>query len=72
ITVVAQAGTVDTTTTFRSQNGTTATNPAHEDDETLLLGITPSSIAAEIREDASGILRRRSIDALGAETWTLA
>ncbi|MEL6170490.1 MAG: hypothetical protein AAFR02_00555 [Pseudomonadota bacterium] len=72
ITVVAQAGTVDTTTTFRSQNGTTATNPAHEDDETLLLGITPSSIAAEVREDASGILRRRVIDALGAETWTLA
>ncbi|MEM8596672.1 MAG: hypothetical protein AAGF76_09420 [Pseudomonadota bacterium] len=72
ITVVAQAGVVDTATTFRSQNGATATNPGHEDDETLMLGITPSAIAAEIREDANGLLRRRVIDGSGAETWVLA
>ncbi len=71
ITVVSQAGLVDTATTFRSQNGTTATNLAHEDDETLMLGITPSAIAAEIREDADGILRRRTIDNTGAETWVV-
>lgn len=72
ITVVTQGGIVDTTTTFRSQNGTTATNPAHEDDETLMLGITPSNIAVEIREDANGILRKRTIDASGVETWVIA
>lgn len=71
ITVVAQGGLVDTTTTFRSQNGTTATNPAHEDDETLMLGITPTQIAVEIREDANGILRRRTIDSAGSETWVV-
>ena len=72
ITVVTQAGVVDSTTTFRSQNGGTATNLVHEDDETLMLGITPSSIAAEIREDANGVLRRRAIDSSGVETWAVA
>ena len=72
ITVVTQAGVVDSTTTFRSQNGGTAPNLVHEDDETLMLGITPSSIAAEIREDANGVLRRRAIDSSGVETWAVA
>lgn len=72
ITVVVQAGIVDTTTTFRSQNGTTATNPAHEDDETLMLGITPTEIAVEIREGSDGILYKRSIGAGGVETWSTA
>lgn len=72
VTVVTQGGVVDNTTTFRSQNGTTATNLIHEDDETLMLGITPDFIAAEIREDANGILRKRVIDASGVETWVVA
>ena len=69
ITVVVQSGTVSTET-IRSQNGTTTTNITHEDDETLMLGITPTSIAAEIREDANGLFRRRDIDSSGVETWT--
>ena len=72
ITVVVQAGTVDTATTLRSQNGTTTTNIAHEDDETLMLGVTPERIAAEIREDADGLLRIRRIDNTGTETWVIA
>lgn len=72
ITVITQGGVVDNTTTFRSQNGTTATNLVHEDDETLMLGITPSTISAEIREDANGILRKRVIDSSGVETWVVA
>lgn len=72
ITVISQAGVVDSTTTFRSQNGGTATNIVHEDDETLMLGITPSTIAVEIREDANGVLRKRVIDGSGVETWVVA
>jgi len=72
ITVVIQSGIVDTTTTLRSQNGTTTTNIAHEDDETLMLGITPENIAAEIREDSDGVLRKRTIDNTGTETWEVA
>jgi len=58
--------------TVRSQNGTTTTPTAMDDDETLLFGITPDSIRAEIREDADGILRKRVIDNTGAETWVVA
>lgn len=72
ITVVVQNGTPGLTPTIRSQNGTTTTGIVTQDDETLCLGITPSSIAAEIREDANGILRKRVIDASGAETWAVA
>tara|TARA_B100001248_G_scaffold239629_1_gene205032 strand:+ start:10344 stop:11849 length:1506 start_codon:yes stop_codon:yes gene_type:complete len=72
ITVVIQSGIVDTTSTLRSQNGTTTANIAHEDDETLMLGITPKAIAAEIREDANGVFRRRTIDSAGVETWEVA
>lgn len=72
ITVVCQAGDRDSTTTFRSQNGNTATNLVHYNDETLMLGITPESIAAEIREDLGGLKRIRRIDNTGTETWQLA
>ena len=72
ITVVVQSGSELGSVSVRSQNGTTTTNPIHDDDETLMLGITPDSIAAEIREDADGILRRRTIDNTGTETWEVA
>jgi hypothetical protein len=60
------------TDTVRSQNGTTTTTIINDDDETLMFGITPASIAAEIREDADGILRKRTIDNTGTETWVVA
>ncbi len=68
IMVVMQSNITDAIS-IRSQNGTTATLIDQQDDETLMFGITPESIAAEIREDADGILRRRAIDNTGAETW---
>ena len=34
--------------------------------------VTPPAIAAEIREDTNGLLRRRAIDAAGVETWVIA
>lgn len=72
ITVVVQNGDQSLTPSIRSQNGTTTTGIISQDDETLSLGITPAPIAAEIREDVNGVLRRRSIDASGVETWPLA
>lgn len=70
ITVVAQSATQNSIT-LRSQNGTTTTAIASLDDETLMLGHTPPEIAAEIREDADGILRKRVIDNTGAESWVV-
>lgn len=72
ITVVVQNGNATLTPTIRSQNGTTTTGIVSQDDETLSLGLTPASIAAEIREDADGILRRRTISNTGIETWEVA
>jgi len=54
---------------IKSQNGTTTSPIRVEDDETLMLGITPKNIACEIREDANGLLRKRVISGLGVETW---
>ena len=56
---------------IRSQNGTTTTSIVNDDDETLSLGITPALIAAEIREDADGILRKRVISNTGTESWVV-
>lgn len=68
-TVVLQNGESELQPSIRSQNGTTTTSIVNNDDETLSLGITPSLIAAEIREDAAGLLRRRVISNTGSETW---
>lgn len=72
ITVVVQNAASVLDPVIRSQNGTTTTSITNEGDETLSLGITPDSIAVEIREDANGILRKRVIDASGVETWVVA
>jgi len=72
ISVISQSGAVNNTATFRSQNETTTTNIVHSSDETLMLGITPKSIEAEITEDADGRKRVRRIDNTGLETWELA
>lgn len=72
ITVVVQNGDSNLIPSLRSQNGTTTTSIVNDDDETLSLGITPESIAAEIREGTDGVLYRRSIGATGTETWVQA
>lgn len=46
-------------------------NSRADDDETSCFGITPEVIKAEIREDANGIRRRRTIDGSGVETWEI-
>lgn len=69
ITVVAQNGTPGFVPAIRSQNGTTTTSIISQDDETLMLGVTPAAIAAEIREAADGLRYRRTIAAGGGETW---
>jgi len=72
ITVVLQSGSNNITgNSIRSQNGSTTTSIVNDDDETLSLGITPSTIAVEIREDANGLLRKRVIDGTGTETWVV-
>ena len=44
-------------------------NRRAEKDETPCYGITPTTIKAEIRKDAAGLLRHRAIDGSGTETW---
>ena len=72
ITVVAQNGTPTHIPTVRSQNGTTVTSISSNDDETLLLGVTPENLKAEIRQAEDGLLYRRSLGTGGVETWGLA
>ena len=71
ISVISQSSS-PITATVRSQDGTTTNTIINDDDETLMYGITPEAIAAEIREDADGILRKRVIDSTGVETWVVA
>jgi len=71
ITVIVQNDNPLLVPSIRSQNGTTTTSIVNDDDETLSLGITPQSIAAEIREDADGIFRKRVISNTGTETWVV-
>lgn len=72
ITVVAQNGTPTLTPTIRAQAGTTDTAIVTQDDETLMLGITPETLAVEVREGADGLLYKRVIGAAGADTWVVA
>jgi hypothetical protein len=69
--MIAQNADVDLQPDIRSQNGTTTTSIITEFDETLMLGWTPESLRAEIRQDAAGYSRLRSIDGAGTETWVL-
>ena len=71
VTVVVQNGDATLAPSIRSQSGTTTTSIISDDDETLSLGITPQTIAAEIREDADGIFRKRVISNTGTETWVV-
>lgn len=75
ITVIVQNGVQSqgSSQTVRSQNGTTDTAIQDDDDETLMLGWTPDTLRAEIRESFDdNILYKRVIGANGADTWTVA
>ncbi|MEM6817214.1 MAG: hypothetical protein AAF578_00350 [Pseudomonadota bacterium] len=73
ITVVSQSGNGPITNqTLRSQNGTTTSNIGHDDDETLMLGVTPPERAVEIRLGTDGILYKRVVGSGGTETWAVA
>lgn len=62
----------NSTQTVRSQNGTTATTIVSQQDETVSYGWTPEELKAEITQDQDGLLRKRTIDNNGIETWSLA
>ena len=72
ITAVVQNATPTFTPDLRSQNGTVTSSIVNDDDETLMLGITPPEIAAEIREGQDGLLYRRVIGTGGVESWVVA
>ena len=71
IAVVAQNADQNYTETVRSQNGTTTDSLVSDDDETLLLGYTPSNIKLELITDSSGFLRKRVVDGSGVLTYEL-
>ena len=70
ITVVSQSANQNNVS-LRSQGGTTATAISTLDDETLMLGITPPELKAEIVEGTDGILYKRTVTG-GSETWVVA
>jgi len=75
ITVVVQNGLSTLTQSIRSQNGTTTSGIVNQDDETLSLGWTPSTLRADITEGSDGILYRRVISGAGSgvnDTWEVA
>ena len=69
IMVIAQSSTTSSIQ-IRSQNGQTS-NAKSFLDETLMFGVTPERIAFEGREDANGLLRKRTLDDTGILTWPL-
>lgn len=71
ITVVVQNGTAAHKPTLRSQNGTTTSSITNDDDETLMLGITPDDIKAVIRKGDDGLSYRLAVGA-DLATWVLA
>lgn len=71
ITVVAQNGTASYTPTIRSRFNTT-TSIVSDDDETLLAGVTPATLRAEITQGTDGLLYKRVVAAGGTETWVVA
>jgi len=56
---------------IRSQGGSTTNSIINGSDESISLGVTPSSLKAQIREGDDGILYRSSITS-GVETWVVA
>ena len=71
ITVIAQNSEPNLRPDIRSQNGTTTTGIATDDDETLMLGWTPADIKVDITRDTDGYTRKRIIDNTGTPTYPL-
>ena len=71
ITVISQSAINTTTFTMRSQNGTTTQSIVTQGDETLMMGWTPQTKRAVIKEDADGYTRRLDIDNSGTVTYPL-
>ncbi len=71
ITVVSQTNINTTSYTIRSQNGTTTQSIASQGDETLMMGWTPQTKRAVVKEDADGYTRRLDIDNSGTVTYPL-
>ena len=72
IVAVCQASNSNTAPSeIRSQEGTTTSPILTASDETLMLGVTPQTLRAEITQDTDAYLRKRSIDNTGVETWPL-
>lgn len=69
IVVIAQNADPGLTPTIRSQGGATTTGIVSDDDETLMLGVTPPTLRAEITEAADGLLYRRNLAGGGTESW---
>lgn len=71
ITVISQSAINTTTFTIRSQNGTTTQSIVTQGDETLMMGWTPQTKRAVVKEDADGYTRRLDIDNSGTVTYPL-
>ena len=71
ITVVAQNATPTFTPELRSQNGQVTTSIVNDDDETLMLGVTPNDLRAEIRKGSDDLAYRLAVNA-GPANWVLA
>ncbi len=71
ITVVSQTNINTASYTIRSQNGTTTQSIASQGDETLMMGWTPQTKRAVVKEDADGYTRRLDIDNSGTVTYPL-
>ena len=71
ITVISQTNINTTSYTIRSQNGTTTQSIATQGDETLMMGWTPQTKRAVVKEDADGYTRRLDIDNSGTVTYPL-
>lgn len=70
--VIAQTDLTPSGLSIRTQGGGTTSPVDSQDDESLMFGITPFSIAAEIRQGEDGLLYRRSIPAGGTlDNWLL-
>ena len=71
ITVISQTNINTSSYTIRSQNGTTTQSIASQGDETLMMGWTPQTKRAVVKEDADGYTRRLDIDNSGTVTYPL-
>ena len=71
VTVISQTNINTATYSIRSQNGTTTQSIESAGDETLMMGWTPQTKRAVVKEDADGYTRRLDIDNSGTVTYPL-